>query len=57
MEQSLRKALTISNGSLSIFIEKPIAVSLLIVSVLSLMIPPLFKYIKKKNTSEQPMDM
>lgn len=48
MEQSLRKALTISNGSFSIFVERPIALSLLIVSLLSVIVPPLFRYFKSK---------
>lgn len=39
MENSLRQSLTISNGSLSIFLTKPIAVILFILAFISLMIP------------------
>src|SRR5699024_4440715 len=49
MEQSLRKAMTISNGSLSIFIERPISLGLLVVTVLTIITPPIVKFIKKKK--------
>ncbi|WP_284139176.1 MULTISPECIES: tripartite tricarboxylate transporter permease [unclassified Virgibacillus] len=39
MEQAFRQSLTISNGSLAIFIQEPIALSLLIVGFLSFMFP------------------
>jgi putative tricarboxylic transport membrane protein len=39
MEQSFRQALTISDGSLTTFLESPITISLLLVSLLSLTIP------------------
>jgi len=48
MEQSLRKALTISNGSLAGFLERPIALVILSFVVLSLIGPPIFKLFRKK---------
>lgn len=49
MEQSYRQALTISNGSLSIFIERPISAVLLFVALASLFIPMLIKKIGNRN--------
>lgn len=49
MEQSLRKAMTISNGSLSIFMERPISLVLVIAAILVLGVPPLFKLVRKKS--------
>ncbi|HLR71280.1 MAG TPA: tripartite tricarboxylate transporter permease [Pseudogracilibacillus sp.] len=49
MEQSLRKALTISNGSLTIFMERPIALALLFVTLLTLVIPPLIQWIRQRK--------
>ncbi|MGO4889226.1 tripartite tricarboxylate transporter permease [Anaerobacillus sp. MEB173] len=48
MEQSFRQSLTISNGSLSIFINEPIALSLLIVSLLSFVFP-LIRQLRKRR--------
>lgn len=48
MEQSLRKALTISNGSLAGFLERPIALVILGFVILSLIGPPIFKLFRKK---------
>lgn len=45
MEQSLRQSLTISNGSLSIFLESPIALAFIIIALLSFIIP----IIRKKS--------
>jgi putative tricarboxylic transport membrane protein len=42
MEQSLRQSLIMSRGSLSIFVERPVACTLLIVVILSLVGPFLF---------------
>lgn len=50
MEQSLRKALTISNGNLMIFAERPISLVILIVVVLSFVGPLIFKLRKKEAT-------
>lgn len=50
MEQSLRKAMTISNGSLSIFITKPLTLSLVIITLLVLIIPPVIRVLLKRRT-------
>lgn len=55
MEQSLRQALTISNGSWRIFFESPISISLFIVALLSFAIP-LFKQKKKLAAQDQDVD-
>ncbi|MYL59885.1 tripartite tricarboxylate transporter permease, partial [Virgibacillus halodenitrificans] len=39
MEQAFRQSLTISNGSLSIFVQEPIALTLLIIAFLSFIFP------------------
>ncbi|MDC3412016.1 tripartite tricarboxylate transporter permease [Terrihalobacillus insolitus] len=52
MEQAFRQSLTISNGSLMIFIEKPISLSLLIVSVLSFVIPIVQQWRRQKKVNE-----
>ncbi|WP_100405787.1 tripartite tricarboxylate transporter permease [Bacillus solitudinis] len=49
MEESMRRALQISNGNWSVFIDKPISFSLLLVAVLSLGLPYLFAAIKKQR--------
>jgi len=43
MEQSFRQALTISDGNPAIFIASPIAATLIGLTVLSLVLPPLFR--------------
>lgn len=50
MEESMRRALQISNGSWSIFIDKPISLTLLILAFLSLTVPvvlPILKRLKR----------
>ncbi|MFD1926792.1 tripartite tricarboxylate transporter permease [Sporosarcina siberiensis] len=50
MEQSFRQALTISDGSLLIFMQRPISGTLIVVALASLLIPVLIrKYIIRKN--------
>ncbi len=56
MEQSFRQALTISNGSLSIFFTNPIACILIIISLASFLVP-ILKTVRKKTKVEQTMDM
>ncbi|WP_210471715.1 tripartite tricarboxylate transporter permease [Sporosarcina sp. 6E9] len=51
IEQSLRKSLTISNGSFMIFLERPITLAFLIITVLSLTIPALLSLRKKGKTA------
>ncbi len=48
MEESMRRALQISGGDWSIFIDKPISLSLLIIAALSLGMPLLKKRRKQK---------
>ncbi len=54
MEQALRQTLTISDGSLSIFVERPIGLTLMIVAVL-VMTVPLFKK-KSWNPAKKKTD-
>lgn len=49
MEQAFRQSLTISNGSLMIFVQDPIALSLLIVSLLSFVFPLVRQLRKRKG--------
>ncbi|WP_301107726.1 tripartite tricarboxylate transporter permease [Sporosarcina sp.] len=50
MEQSFRQALTISNGNLSIFVERPVSLALLLVALASLFVPLILgKLTKRKN--------
>ncbi|MEK3936017.1 tripartite tricarboxylate transporter permease [Sporosarcina sp. FSL W7-1349] len=49
MEQSYRQALTISNGSLSIFIERPVSLALLLVALASLFVPLILSKITNRN--------
>ncbi|MEH7123395.1 tripartite tricarboxylate transporter permease [Bacillus sp. JJ1773] len=55
MEQSLRQSLTISNGSLLIFAERPIACTLLVIAFLSFIVP-IFRNRKKKKRADDSMD-
>jgi putative tricarboxylic transport membrane protein len=48
MEQALRQTLTISNGSFGIFLDKPIALTLIFISVITLLIPLFTKKAKVK---------
>jgi putative tricarboxylic transport membrane protein len=47
LEQNMRRALTISNGSLSIFVTRPISVGFIVITFLSIVLPLLQK---KKQT-------
>jgi putative tricarboxylic transport membrane protein len=49
MEQSLRQALTMSRGDPMIFIERPIALTLLIVVVLSIALPLMPNLFKRRR--------
>ncbi|MEH7235597.1 tripartite tricarboxylate transporter permease [Bacillus sp. JJ1562] len=55
MEQSLRQALTISDGSLLIFVQKPISSALLLIALLSFIVP-IFRSRKKKNNIDTSID-
>ncbi|HET7578903.1 MAG TPA: tripartite tricarboxylate transporter permease [Bacillales bacterium] len=52
MEQDLRKALTISNGSLKIFLDSPIALVIIIAAFLAFLIPILQNVIGKKKQNQ-----
>ncbi|QZT32499.1 tripartite tricarboxylate transporter permease [Caldalkalibacillus thermarum TA2.A1] len=52
MEQSFRQALTISNGSLSIFWSSPVSVTLFAVALISLIFPLIRKKGHKKSEQE-----
>ncbi|WP_047984209.1 tripartite tricarboxylate transporter permease [Ornithinibacillus californiensis] len=49
MEQAFRQSLTISNGSYMIFVESPIAISLLIIGLLSFLFPIIGHFRRKKE--------
>src|SRR5699024_9057759 len=51
MEQSLRKAMTISNGSLSIFVTKPLTLSLVVVTFLVLILPPIIRAVMNRKVA------
>ena len=50
-EKKVTQALNISNGSFSIFWTSPIALVILILTVLFVLLPVLFKIIEKKKQS------
>ncbi|WP_442637423.1 tripartite tricarboxylate transporter permease [Rossellomorea marisflavi] len=52
MERSLRQALTISDGSLLIFVQKPISATLLPIAFLSFIVPLLKTWRKKKSSGD-----
>lgn len=47
MEENMRRALQISSGDWMTFIEKPISLSLLLIAVLSLLLPPLLRQVRR----------
>ncbi|MBP1970734.1 putative tricarboxylic transport membrane protein [Virgibacillus natechei] len=49
MEQSFRQSLTISNGSLMVFVTEPIALSLLIIALLTFVVPLIRQLRKQKG--------
>jgi putative tricarboxylic transport membrane protein len=52
MERSLRQALTISDGSLLIFVQKPISATLLAIAFLSFIVPLLKTWRKRKSSGD-----
>ena len=48
LENSLLQSLTISDGSLSIFYEKPLARGLLSLALFIVVVPPLWRLLKKR---------
>ncbi len=57
MEQMLRQSLTISDGSLAIFSQSPLALSLIVLTVLSLVIPTWRNAVKRRKSSDQSIGM
>ncbi|MEW4219671.1 tripartite tricarboxylate transporter permease [Rossellomorea marisflavi] len=53
MERSLRQALTISDGSLLIFVQKPISATLLAIAFLSFIVPLLKTWRKRKSSGDE----
>ncbi|MBT2582715.1 tripartite tricarboxylate transporter permease [Planococcus sp. ISL-109] len=53
MEQAFRQSMTISNGSLSIFVDTPLPLSLLLISLLSLVIPAFLKWRGNRLAAKQ----
>jgi putative tricarboxylic transport membrane protein len=48
LEESMRQALAISAGSYAIFVERPIAASLLVATLLLLVVPPLWRRARRR---------
>ncbi len=51
-EMNFRQAMTISQGSLTIFLEKPLSLFLLVLAAAALIGPPLWGMLRRKNTAE-----
>lgn len=56
MEQSLRQSLTISNGNLMIFIERPIALTLIGVAILTFIVPIIRNKRRKKGAFDSSIN-
>lgn len=54
MEQNLRRALSITNGEVSILFESPISIGLWIAAILVSVVPPLFRKFSRKNEIHVP---
>lgn len=52
MEQAFRQSMTISNGSLAIFVNSPLPLSLILVAFLSLVIPGLLKWRSRRKLAK-----
>ena len=52
LEQNLRRALTISDGSYLVFLTSPISVTLLIIGVAGMILPFIFKKAKRSTISD-----
>ena len=53
VEENLRRTLVISDGDLSIFLEHPIAMVLLVIAVISLLSPIIMNAVKKRSAKKQ----
>jgi len=49
MEENMRRALQISGGDWMVFVQKPISASLLAIALASLLVPPLWRRLKKSR--------
>lgn len=56
MEQAMRQSLTISDGSVMIFLERPISLGLLILSVLSILYPIIRRTAQRRRSQEAAYD-
>jgi putative tricarboxylic transport membrane protein len=48
-EQSMRQAMTISQGQWSTFFTRPISGSIMVIAIILLVIPPIIKLVKVKR--------
>jgi len=48
-EQSMRQAMTISQGQWSTFFTRPISGSIMLIAIALLIVPPMIKLLKKKD--------
>jgi putative tricarboxylic transport membrane protein len=53
MEDNLRRALTISDGSLSFLWERPITLSILVITVLLLLMPVITNFLDKMKKRKE----
>lgn len=53
MEQNLRRALAITNGDVGILVESPISISLWVLAVLMLVVPPLLR-LRRRRAAVRP---
>jgi putative tricarboxylic transport membrane protein len=53
-EQEFRRAMTISQGDLMIFVEKPLSLTLLVIAVLALLGPKLWGMVKRTSATASP---
>ena len=52
-EQHLRRALSVSNGDLMTFVERPISLALLVFIVLVLVLPPAIRFLRARQAARQ----
>jgi len=50
-EQHLRRALSVSNGDLMTFVERPISLALLVFIVLVLVLPPAIRFLRARQAA------
>jgi putative tricarboxylic transport membrane protein len=52
MEEALRQAMIISQGSLAIFVQRPIALTFLVLAAISICIPSLLRKFKVEKSPD-----